>query len=72
MTTYDGNALGTNKIKLYRNNSHVDGEDKLPVLTGLLNIEGKEFRVALWKTKGGLGDPVLRGEVEPYELLPMF
>lgn len=59
MTDYDE----TNTITLWKNDQQ--GNEKRPVLTGKVNIEGVEYKVSLWKRNSDNPKaPVLGGAIE--------
>ena len=61
MSQYDN----TNSGALFKNNKMTS--DKSPNMTGPLNIEGKEYRLAGWTKVSKAGDEYISLSVEPVE-----
>lgn len=56
----------TNTVTLWKNDQQ--GNEKRPVLTGKVNIDGAEYKVSLWRRNSDNPKaPVFGGTVEPAE-----
>lgn len=68
--TYKQQHNAEMSIKLYKNTTHVEGEDNRPVLTGIQTINGVDYKIALWRIPGsgcssdGTLVPILSGKLE--------
>lgn len=60
MTT---NNTNFDKIILFENNSM---NDRAPLFTGIVTIDGKEFRASLWKATEKDGTPKLDKNMKEY------
>lgn len=54
----------TNTISLWKNDQ--EGNDKRPILRGTVNVDGRDFKVSLWKRNSDNPKaPVFGGQIEP-------